>query len=226
MNCKTLKFILIIILSNVSINLYADTNSYSRHFMVQPEFFSSKISKITILPVVDDRKDKSVDTKFNFNPNFSYMIRAKTSGELITMKGYDVDNVESYGLHKSVHIADLQAPSKEWIQSLGPNNSTHNLILVFSDTQSVSTFGNEGSAEISAYLFDKKLGKLVWENRYESQVGQGGLLGLTTSDYQTIVGSIRIAVWGLFKGFPDQGMSSKSFNSMWKVEVIQPTVAD
>lgn len=197
---------------------FAKSNTYGKHFMIQPEFFSANIKKITVMPVIDMRRDKSINKRIKFKVNFNYMLRAKGSGELITIKKYDVENYDYADKNKIVELSDLNNPTKKWLQSLGPKESRYMLFFIFSDAHSSLGFGYNASSEVSAYLFDRQTGKLVWRNHYVSQSGQAGVVGLLVGRYHGIRGSLSKAVIGLFKGFPERGISYQTFRSTWRRE--------
>lgn len=201
-----------------SISVHAQENRYSWDFFIDPDFFSSNIKKVTILPVIDDRKNKDIESKLDFYIDFKYMLRAQSSGELITIKDYEVSNADTYGQHQTVSINDLQAPTSEWIKKLGDDNSRFNMIFLFADARSIATFGSHGTAKVQAFLFDKLKGKLIWRNSFESDEELSGVVGLLVPEYHTVVGAIIKATKELFHGFPKKGMTYKSFSTSWSRE--------
>jgi hypothetical protein len=203
---------------------YAAVDENSINYIAEPELFSSNIGFITILPVVDVRSTKNAEVDIGFDPDLGNAIRAKMSGELITIKGYKVKNSDTYGGHDSVTSSDLENPSAEWIKQLGPKGSTYNLVLVFSDIESEAyVMTDRGSkAEISAYLFDKNKGKLIWRDANKSTnqaFGFGllyGLMGALQSNYGGVLIALGKTVEGLMQSFPVKGMSLVQFNKIQK----------
>lgn len=229
MKTNVKKLILFTLLVTISTTGNTEPTSDSKVLLVEPELFDTRIDLISILPVIDVRDAKSTESTIGFDPNFAGAIRSKMSGEIITIKHYKVNNPDSYGMHKTVSYTDLENPSKEWINKLGPENSTHVLVLVFFNAHAEAhvMLDKEGSAELSAYLFDKKKGKLVWKNKYRSHdqsfgFGLGfGLMGLSRSDYMTILKSFSTAVAGLMQDFPDKGMSLEEFNKLQAIRLAE-----
>ena len=184
--------------------------------LVESEFFSSKINEITILPVVDIRKSKKSESNIDFDADFQKIIRAKVSGEIITIKKYEVNNPDT----DEVNYSKVINHTSEWIKSLGPKDSRYILIIVFSGaaTNSSVITDTTSSASLSGYFFDKKIGKLLWKDLYVSDDesdGFGllwGLKGAITPDFGVMFASMTRAVAGLLKNFPEKGMSIKSYN--------------
>lgn len=210
------KAILFIILFSAIPNAFSASYKYIKPIIIEPEFFETPITKISILPVLDERKDKSVNSKIKSNFSLSNTIRALTSGELITEKNYRVNNLDTYGAHKAISSRDLNRANTTWVKNLGPDDVETAFVLVFSDAQSITTFGRMASVDISAYMYNKKNGKLIWKNKVIVQSGQGGLYGLMVSHSERLRVTIGKAVRKLLQGLPDKEMTEASFNAKVK----------
>lgn len=184
--------------------------------LVESEFFSSNINEITILPVIDIRKSKKAELDIDFTADFQKIIRAKISGEIITIKEYKVNNPDS----DEVNYSKVINHSSEWIKNLGPNDARYVLIVVFSGATANSSVVADkiSSASLSGYFFDKKIGKLLWKDLYVSDDESGGfgllwgLKGAITPDFGVMFKAITRAVAGLMKSFPVNGASIESYN--------------
>lgn len=216
MNYNILKTLFFVALIIVPVNANSASYKFPKNLLTEPELFNT-INKITILPVIDERKEKFI---FYIKTDLNDILRATMSGGLITLNGYKVNNPESYGLHKTVISSDLLNPSKEWVRKLGPEESTHCLLLVFFDTQSISTTGSMGNAAVGAYLFDKKSGKLVWRYLIGSETWEGWIMAPDT-DYFIVIMAIRNAVLKFMKWLPKNGTSQESFIKMVEAEYLE-----
>ncbi len=213
---KTLLFA--ILLSTGITNENSASEKYSNNLLIKPDFFSSDIDEITILPVLDKRKSKDAESEIDFNTDFAKVIRAKISGELIAIKGYKVNNPEFHGTPNIINYSSLDNPSKDWINNLGPEISTHILIVVFYNSEPVDNFltDKESGAELSAYLFDKNISKLIWKNKYESQDPSLDFMikSETKAHYGAIFVALSSAVHELMQDFPEKRKAMEPVNNI------------
>ena len=169
----------------------------------ESDLFGGAVDEITILPVVDNRMSKHLDSKLGFEPDFANELRAKVSGEMIAIKGFKIRNVDNYGGHSSVSNRDMQNPGKNWVRKLGPENSLFNLVLVMSDTKKIPQGRFPGEIKLSAYIFNKKDGSMVWKNSQVVEITDNGKTAGFMHDYQDIVYALRVGVPRLMGQIPE-----------------------
>ena len=132
----------------------------------------NQVDNIAVLPTVDARLDKK--TKLELLDKWVHsrledcLLDKGYSFKILTDRSLVQDFAEdSFSEIDSASITALKPQDKRWI-----------LIPVLHDFSSKITFGSTANSEISAYLFDKKAGKLVWRHKATGQAGQGGLFGM------------------------------------------------
>lgn len=129
------------------------------------------IDEIVILPAVDLRIDKKIKV------NFEKQLQEATL-KIVTKKRYQAVTTDIIGDVDQITEEDLSTLSPDWIKKLGPKDSRYVMLPCLDDVATKLTFGSSGNAVVSAYLYDKEDGTLLWKNKAVGQAGQGGLLGM------------------------------------------------
>ena len=233
---KILRFTFFVTVFVFSSSAYSGSASIPAALYLDPEIFNTEIDQITVLPIVDTRKTKAVEAQFDYDIGLLDEIRGKTSGELIVMKGYRVTNPETFGGVDVISHSDLENPSSDWIKKIGMDTSTYCLVFLFSDAaHDEEAFTDTYRTDLTAFLFDKNKGKLLWKNKFDAKsvtgnpVGgiiAGGLLGLALSgvsasvspDYYNITKTVAQVAEGIFSNLPSKGMTEEHFKEMMKEE--------
>lgn len=182
--------------------------------MIDPSYFKQQINTITVLPVLDDRRDKSISL------DYPLIVRARISSFLIGEKNFDIKSAYTYGSLQNITVDEVTQPTQEWIQQLGKEDETHLLLIVLHDIEDSPTFGRMVNAELSGYLFDRKQGKLIWKNKAVAQTGQGGLIGLMMSSNVFVQRALRKVAKELIDGFPSKGMTQEMFAQVAQEKVL------
>jgi len=105
--------------------------------------------------------------------------------------------------------ADLAKPEAEWVRTLGPVSARWVMIATVDDLMRKVTFGTSANSEVSAYLFDKQVGRCVWRNKGVGRAGQGGLIGYFMPSASQ---ALDLATFGMMSGFPRKSRQPKSSN--------------
>jgi hypothetical protein len=158
------------------------------------------VDVITIVPYVDDRKDKSIEISGLHETDsyfFNWLIQAR---KLFWRRKYYVKIANNYGALTSISGDDLETLDAEWVKKLGPANSRWILLNVLEDFVSEKTFGAALAAQCSGYLFDKISGKVVWRHKVVHEFGRGGLVGIITKPKPKYVAASCFVE--LLEGFP------------------------
>jgi len=139
--------------------------------LLEPGFQFSSVEHIGVLPPVDARVEKKnrVDLPRQIN---------RPAMSILSKRGYQVTAVQDTGEVGEITEEDLKEAKPEWVNRLGPPTTRWVMVLCLADLRTKLTFGSTGNAEVTGYLFDKAVGKLVWKDKGVGQVGQGGLLGM------------------------------------------------
>lgn len=138
---------------------------------IAPGFSTGAVDQIALLPVIDNRVDKSTKLKLD---DWILPMAEKSLDE----KGYAYSLYNDQSLVSGITLDALEAKDPDFIAKVGPSSTRWVLLFVLEDSSSKLTFGSTGTAEMSGYLFDKKSKKLCWRDKEVSQVGQGGLIGM------------------------------------------------
>lgn len=134
-------------------------------------FNPAEVDRITVLPVLDLRMDKTV----NLNLNKAMQGNAKSC---LKQRKYAVDLSSGEDVVSRLTEEDLQAKDTEWLKTLQASDSRWVFIFAVHDVTRKLTFGSTGNAEVSAYFFDRQSGEQLWHDKGVGQAGQGGLLGM------------------------------------------------
>jgi hypothetical protein len=147
------------------------TTPIKQGIYLTPDYQSSSISEIVVLPPVDLRVDKKVDV------NLEKQIRGAAVDNLKN-KNYKVTKSDNLGSASQIIEEDLKTASPDWIKVLGPSDSRYIMVVCLVDVSTRLTFGSTGNAEIAGYMYDKGNGTVIWRDKGVGQVGQGGLIGM------------------------------------------------
>jgi hypothetical protein len=134
-------------------------------------FDAVMVDRVYVLPVLDHRIDQSKLLKLD---DWVLPIAERS----LEKRGYVYEVYRDRSLVSSITRYSLEAPAREFIESLPPQSARWVLVLALDDSSSKLTFGSTGNAEMSGYLFDKQNAELSWWNKELGRVGQGGLIGM------------------------------------------------
>ncbi len=152
------------------------------------------VDDVTVLPVVDHRIDQSKQLKLD-----AWVL--KLTSQNLEWRGYSCTIERDRSLVSGISREEIEAPTRDFIESLPPAPARWVLVLVLEDSSSKMTFGSTGNAEMAGYLFDKTTGQLIWRNKELSRMGQGGLVGMAMKGGME-KSAIKGAVNQMFETFP------------------------
>lgn len=96
---------------------------------------------------------------------------------------------------------EVKELTQERLRSLGPENERFVLVVFLTDWSSRITFGSTCNMELSGYLIDKKVGRVVWHGKGTGAAGQGGLAGMLFKRWND-KDAVQYSVANLLAGFP------------------------
>jgi hypothetical protein len=166
-----------ILLLAAAILISACATTINPNFM-DPGLSPAKIDKITVLPVVDLRKDRSiVIDRERLHALMVYWSLNPSRLELIGYREIDYLPIGTAGA-ATIEADDIAEAKPQWIRKLGPSSVRWALLITLNDFMSTRTYGVAVSVACSGYLFDKEAGKLVWRHEVAIDEGEGGLIAL------------------------------------------------
>jgi hypothetical protein len=135
------------------------------------EFSPSEIEEITVLPVVDIRKDKSLKIAYQKIGTYEFKY-------FFPRMGYQVKLSDNFGKIANITEDDIARQDVDFIKNLGPDNAQWVFLVTLDDLATRKTLGIASVAECSGILYDKDPGKEVWRHKATHQYGQGGIAGM------------------------------------------------
>jgi hypothetical protein len=163
-----------------------------------PRFLA--IQGVSVLPVVDARAGQKAGVNLE-----------KLQGQVVKtlqQKRYPVTAAGKSGQSGEIAIEDMDSADPAFIKKLGPADERWVLVVFLNDITSKITFGSTGNAELSAYLFDKGGGALLWKGKGVGQAGQGGLMGMPLKGMMKGQ-ALDAAVVSLLAGIPNRPKPGK-----------------
>lgn len=164
------------------------------------DFDSRSISTITVMPVVDGRLDRTLETDYSKILNTTVPRRLKE-------RKYAVETVNETG--SSVTKSEVAAAEPEWIASLGPRSARWIMVVVVDQVTRFTTAASESIAQVSGTLFDKRNRDVVWRGVGKGTMAGGLLLGGVTDN-----DSARMAARHLFFSLPKRGEESELYRGI------------
>jgi hypothetical protein len=135
---------------------------------IDSSFDPAKLSKISILPAIDIRKDRSIELQEGWQQRVVKGYTAWPVERLLRYKGYKnlpISFEENFGEIKTISEYDLIDLDHEFIRKVGPDDAKWVLLFSVEDTAERLEMGKAILIENSGYLFDKSSGKLVWHHQ-------------------------------------------------------------
>jgi hypothetical protein len=163
-----------------------------------PKFLA--IQSVAVLPVVDARAGKKAGVNLE-----------KLQGHLakvLQQKRYPANAAGTSGISGEIAVEDVDSADPAFIKKLGTADERWVLVVFLNDITSKVTFGSTGNAELSAYLFDKEGGALLWRGKGVGQAGQGGLIGMPLKGMMKGQ-ALDAAVFSLLAGIPNRPKPGK-----------------
>ncbi len=160
------------------------------------QFQPAQVVALSVLPVVDHVVDRqgSMDLEDTIMP---------IAEKELTRLGYVYTVLRDQHWVEGIARGDFDAPSPEWIATLGPPTSRFMMALVLEESSSWLTFGGTGTAELTGYLFDKQSATLLWKNKELGRTGIAGFLGMMLKSMME-KDAIQIATQEMFRTLPDR----------------------
>jgi len=134
-------------------------------------FNATEIDHMYVMPVLDFRFNKEKELKLD------KWVHNVVEGEL-KRRNYKCTCIKERTLIADIEQEDMEELEGDWISAIGPQDSQWLLFVALLDSSSKLTFGSTGSAEMTAYLIDKRTKEIIWRNKDIGRMGQGGLVGM------------------------------------------------
>ncbi len=160
-------------------------------------FSSSLVDRIVVLPVADVRMDKSIEMK---KPD---EIAQRTVRRMLKNSPYKIAYGSAPKNGSAVTQDDLDFLDASFVSELGGADDRWVLLIALQDITKKRSFGSAFGALCTGYLFDKDVGRPVWQHETVGSMGHGGLSGLAMKGaargqaFQECVGNLLLT-------FPDR----------------------
>jgi hypothetical protein len=153
-----------------------------------------QIDTITVMPILDFRINK--EKELNLDKLLHNILEIQ-----LKHRNYKCVMLTDRTIIAHIDQEELESHNKEWIDSINSAGGRWILFVALLDSSSQLTFGSTGSAEMSAYIFDKHNSKLIWQEKAIGSTGQGGLIGMTLKGLME-TDAICTATQNLMKAIP------------------------
>ena len=162
-------------------------------------YYEKQINSICVLPIIDERKDKSY--KVDFTDKILQQIQ-----KTIETKGYNVEAANNFSEAKRVTIPEILEMTSEELSQLGPSSAQTILFIYLEDVASrYLVMSYTFKMELRAVLIDKKDGTILWRDKGVGSAGQGGLIsGVVGPMLKT--GVINSCINNMFVSLPQSRM--------------------
>lgn len=143
---------------------------------LHPSFKATDIQSITILPILDRRIDKSLDTDLNEVLN---IVKRHLEG-----KTYNITLSSQFGADAilSMPVKEIAKADPSWVKTLGPADSRWVLLLVVRNLERKILISATAVAEVFGYLYDKSIGEKIWEGKGSGEFTIGLLYTFMADD--------------------------------------------
>jgi hypothetical protein len=168
------------------------TGPTKQPIFLHPEFDPKNVESITILPILDRRIDKSLETDINETGKDAIK-------DMLEAKKYDVNVTKEIG-NESIMNMTLKAINEadtSWSKRLGPSNSKWVFLAIVKKIDRDFGFHVSAEAEVVGYLYDKSTGERVWKDDGQGSHAMGYFFAATVDD-----GALQMAVFNMLQSFP------------------------
>jgi hypothetical protein len=158
-------------------------------------FRPEQMDVVHILPVVDARADRSLNTDFN------KIIQNSAAGYL-KRQGYQAKTLSAADAGAAIAPDDVREATPEWVKQTGPSGSRWVMIFVIEELSRSIKLGSTGNAEVILSILDRQTGEVVWYDKGLGRVGQGGLIGTlegATMDDGAVKAAVNNLLWKIPK---------------------------
>jgi len=145
--------------------------SLKKGIYLAPDFQTTSVSEINLLPAIDARVDKEV--KVNLEKQLCAAVKS-----LLEKKGYKVSISNNIDAIAQITEDDLKSGEPELIRQLGAPGASWVMVILLIDVNTKLTFGSTGTAEVAGFLYDVESEKMIWRDKGIGKAGQGGLVGM------------------------------------------------
>jgi hypothetical protein len=148
---------------------------------LNPDFMDAglspaKIDKITVLPAVDLRKERSI--AISREMLHEMMIVWGLMPSRLERIGYPEIDYLPVSAAAAIAADDIAEARPQWIGKLGLPSDRWILLVTLDDFVSAEAYGMALSAKCSGYLFSKDAGKIAWRHRIAVEGSAPGLIGM------------------------------------------------
>ncbi|MEE8327840.1 MAG: hypothetical protein V3R32_03500 [Nitrosomonadaceae bacterium] len=178
--------VIIIVLSGCAATKPVQRDATFKHPLIE----EMGIQKITLLPIVDHRVDKSLNTDLND-------AGGQAIKKVVEKRGFAISIVTDQSYINGISPSDIAESSQSWVKSLGPQGSRWVLLVVVKKLYRRITFGAIAHAELVGYLYDRNTGEKIWEGAGKGK-SAAGILGAPFVDDH----ALELAAKSLAQGLP------------------------
>jgi hypothetical protein len=164
---------------------------------ISPELNASEIDMLYVMPALDFRFNKEI--QFDLDK----YIRRGSKGNLRN-KGYACTYLNDKSIVKGIKQENIDDLNPTLLSKLGPPQARWIMLFAFEDAYISVGYGKKATGELSAYLYDKSIGKLIWKNKRIRESGSGGLVGFMITDRAWLRDTVLFASASIVNGLPNR----------------------
>jgi hypothetical protein len=123
-----------------------------------PGLASLRMDKITVLPAVDRRVDKS--SKVDLEGG----VRGRVVRSL-KRKGYTVEAPQTFSGAREIPNAEVAEMETQELAGLGPQDARYLFVVYLDDACGVTAFGTSYKTEATGLLIEKSSAKVLWRDK-------------------------------------------------------------
>lgn len=167
---------------------------YKQADFLSNNFDAEKIDTITVMPVLDFRinKERVVDFDSYLFDNIEKQLKLRNYNPVILRDRKLIANIEP---------ETLELHDKKWIASIDSSGARWILFVALLDSSSKLLWGT-ASAEMSAYIFDKKNSELIWQEKSIARKGYPNLVIGMLARNENADQAIEMATYSLITAIP------------------------
>ena len=141
---------------------------------IDPAFTPANMQDITVLPIVDARRDKSQpwdreEWQKRWEKKWANVLLIRP----LEKKGYTVALATDFGGVDNINADDIAESALSWVHALGPEGAQWILLMTLEDLVNSPQFGTSWATSCAMILFDKNIGKAVWRYDVVTTKGSG-----------------------------------------------------
>lgn len=173
---------------------------------LDPAFEEKNVRTIALLPVVDRRRDRSIEI------DLEYEINARATKQL-TRRGYNVLQVPVSLLDEAGNFDAILDMESTYLATLGPAEADAVMAIYVDDVfSSYKVFSYVFKIDVLGTLVDKRDGTELWRDKGIGNFGQAGLISGITSGLNRN-SALDGCVLAMLQGLPKLKMADQTHQS-------------